>query len=91
MRRKETPGIVELDNDTWNGAVWNTSRVQEYVEKLGKCVVLIDGFAVDVTSYLGDHVRLVTFDLKFWWLIVFAAWRSKPIAKIFIQIGNGCK
>jgi stearoyl-CoA desaturase (delta-9 desaturase) len=55
MRRKET-GVVEVEAGTWNGEVWNTGQVQEYVEKLGKCVVMIDGFVVDVTSYLGDHV-----------------------------------
>ena len=56
MRRKETLGVVDVEADTWNGEVWNTGQVKEYVEKLGKCVVIIDGFVVDVTSYLGDHV-----------------------------------
>ena len=49
--------MVEVETDTWNGEVWNTRQVQEYINKLGKCVVMIDGFVVDVTSYLGDHVR----------------------------------
>lgn len=48
--------MVEMETDTWNGEVWNAVQVQEYVKKPGKCVVLIDGFVVDVTSYLGDHV-----------------------------------
>lgn len=57
MHRKEVLGVDEVKTDTWNGEVWNTGQVQEYVNKLGKCVVMIDGFIVDVTSYLGDHVR----------------------------------
>ena len=56
MHQKETLGVVE-ETDAWNGETWNINEVQEYAEKLGKCVVLIDGFAVDVTSYFGDHVR----------------------------------
>jgi len=57
MHRKGTLGLVELKTDTWNGEVWNTNQVQEYVQKLpGNCVVLIDGFAVDATSYFCDHV-----------------------------------
>jgi stearoyl-CoA desaturase (Delta-9 desaturase) len=62
MHRKEILGVVEVETDTWNGKVWNARQVQEYVGKLGKCVVMIDGFVVDVTSYLGDHVSKVTFD-----------------------------
>ena len=56
MHRKEILGVVEMETNIWNGEVWNTKQVQEYAEKLGKCVVMIDGFVVDVTSYLGDHV-----------------------------------
>lgn len=58
MHQKETLGVVELKTNTWNGEVWSISQVQEHVSKLPeKCIVLIDGFAVDVTSYFGDHVR----------------------------------
>lgn len=56
MHRKVTLGVVEVETNTWYGEVWNTRQVREYVEKPGKCVVIIDGFVVDVTSYLGDHV-----------------------------------
>ena len=56
MRQKETLGIVELEADTWNGGIWDKGQVQEYAKKVGKCVVMIDDFVVDVTSYLGDHV-----------------------------------
>ena len=56
MNQKGTLGSVEVETDTWNGEVWNMGQVQEYIEKLGKCFVIIDGFVVDVTSYLGEHV-----------------------------------
>ena len=83
MHRKEL-GLVEVKTDTWY-------EVQEYVEKQGKCVVMIDGFVVDVTSYLGDHVSRYL-SVKLWCLIfLFVAWRSQLIAKIFCQIGKGRK
>ena len=62
MHQKEILGVVDVQTDTWKGEVWNARQVQEYVEILGKCVVMIDGFIVDVTSYLGDHVSRLTFD-----------------------------
>ena len=62
MHRKEILGVVEVETDAWYGEIWNARQVQEYVEKQGKCVVMIDDFIVDVTSYLGDHVSRVTFD-----------------------------
>lgn len=37
--------------------VWNKQALDTYVQaKPGRCVVLLDGYAVDVTPYLGDHV-----------------------------------
>ena len=62
MHQKEILGVSEVKTDTWKGEVWNARQVQEYVENLGKRVVMIDGFIVDVTSYLGDHVSRLTFD-----------------------------
>jgi stearoyl-CoA desaturase (delta-9 desaturase) len=56
MHRKEILGVAEVETDTWSGEVWNARQVQEYIGNLRKCVVIVDGFVVDVTSYLGDHV-----------------------------------
>lgn len=37
---------------------WDRQALDAYVKaKQGRCVVLLDGYAVDVTPYLGDHVR----------------------------------
>ncbi|PPQ73382.1 hypothetical protein CVT26_015485 [Gymnopilus dilepis] len=57
MRRKEMLGELEAEEDeTWEGEVWNMTQVEEYVRgKSGRCVLLIHGFAVDGTEYLGEH------------------------------------
>lgn len=58
MHRKELQGIMEPEDNFWAGEVWNLNQVKEFAKtKPGNCIVLIDGFAVDVTVYLGEHVR----------------------------------
>ena len=50
------------EDDTSGGesaaAEWSLADVREYVQDKGKCVIVLDGCVVDVTSYLGEHVRL---------------------------------
>jgi len=42
---------------TWDGEVWDLNRIEDYIrENTGRCVLLIHGFVVDVTTYLGEHV-----------------------------------
>ncbi|KAF8167389.1 hypothetical protein B0H34DRAFT_681705 [Crassisporium funariophilum] len=56
MQQKDALGAMEAEKDPWQGAVWNVNQVKSYVqEKTGRCVVLIDGFAVDATTYLAEH------------------------------------
>lgn len=43
------------------GVGWSLEEVRRYVQEGGKCVIVLDGFVVDVTSYLGEHVRLLVF------------------------------
>lgn len=48
--------------DEWFGEVWTWVDVEEYVRAgrdSGRCVIVIDGFVVDVTGYLGQHVRYI--------------------------------
>jgi stearoyl-CoA desaturase (Delta-9 desaturase) len=46
------------DSNEWDGEVWDVGEVEKYSKaKSGRCIVLVDGFVVDVTSYLGEHVR----------------------------------
>lgn len=53
------------EDDTSSGdsaaAEWSLGEVRKYVQDKGKCVIVLDGFVVDVTSYLGEHVRLRAF------------------------------
>ncbi|KAF9055874.1 hypothetical protein BJ165DRAFT_1554855 [Panaeolus papilionaceus] len=55
MRKKEA-GKLEPERDFWECKTWNMDQIRMFAaEKTGRCVVLIDGYAVDVTSYLGEH------------------------------------
>ncbi|PPQ78943.1 hypothetical protein CVT25_002394 [Psilocybe cyanescens] len=56
MKRKESSDAIEPEDNSWDGETWNILQVVEFAKaKTGRCIVLIDGFAVDVTSYLGEH------------------------------------
>lgn len=45
------------DLEEWDGEIWGKGKLEEYVQsKPGRCLVLIRGFVVDATSYLGEHV-----------------------------------
>lgn len=57
MKKKESTGVVEPEDNSWDGETWNILQVIEFAKaKTGRCIVLVDGFAVDVTAYLGQHV-----------------------------------
>jgi hypothetical protein len=50
------------DSNDWDGNVWDIHMVEEYVKaKPGRCVVLVHGYVVDVTEYLGEHVCPIHF------------------------------
>ncbi|KDR85694.1 hypothetical protein GALMADRAFT_234705 [Galerina marginata CBS 339.88] len=53
MRKKEGLGTVEPESNLWDGEIWKTNQVKEFAQ--GRCIVVIDSFAVDVTPYLGEH------------------------------------
>ncbi|TFY62685.1 hypothetical protein EVG20_g6608 [Dentipellis fragilis] len=41
---------------TWDGPTWDVEQVRAYVRAHGAaCVVVVDGFAVDVTAYMREH------------------------------------
>ena len=47
-----------MESEEWSGEIWDKERLAEFVRGTpGRCVVVIDGYAVDVTKYLGEHVR----------------------------------
>jgi hypothetical protein len=48
---------TDESEDDWQGEIWDMDRLEKYQQgKPGKCIVLLDEFVLDVTSYLGDHV-----------------------------------
>ncbi|KAF8910097.1 hypothetical protein CPB84DRAFT_1958587 [Gymnopilus junonius] len=56
MQQKDRLGEIESEDGTWTGEIWNINQVKEYVQdEPGRCVLLIHGFAVDATKYLGEH------------------------------------
>ncbi|TEB38788.1 hypothetical protein FA13DRAFT_1724731 [Coprinellus micaceus] len=47
---------TDESEDDWQGEIWDMDRLEKYQQgKPGKCIVLLDEFVLDVTSYLGDH------------------------------------
>jgi len=58
MEHKTKHGVCPSDTKTWGGNVWNLEELDKYIQASpGKSVILIEGFAVDATSYLAEHVR----------------------------------
>ncbi|KAG6889990.1 hypothetical protein C0995_012950 [Termitomyces sp. Mi166 len=48
--------IQENDLNYWTGDVWNETQLLEYIQAVpGRCVIEIDGFAIDATEYLREH------------------------------------
>ena len=45
-----------VEEKEWAGPTWTETELKAYVERNGACVVLIDGYAVDVTGYTKAHV-----------------------------------
>jgi cytochrome b involved in lipid metabolism len=87
MQEKEKAKLVDLDLDvdSWDGEFWNIARVKEFTQrKTGRCFILINGFVVDATPYLGEHVSVNT------WVIsctnaykLLLAWRCGYPSKVF--------
>ncbi|KAI0368864.1 hypothetical protein BV20DRAFT_1044725 [Pilatotrama ljubarskyi] len=45
----------EEDSEEWDGAIWTASELAEHASAEGRCVLLLDGYAVDATEYLTEH------------------------------------
>ena len=51
---------MEDEESEWEGPVWNEDDLRKYVNaKPGRCVVILDGYVIDVTRYLGEHVGIL--------------------------------
>ncbi|KAH7916460.1 hypothetical protein BJ138DRAFT_1139789 [Hygrophoropsis aurantiaca] len=58
MHHKTRHGVSNVsDSDVeWEGNVWTMDEAHDHAkQKPGSCLVLIQGFIVDVTPYLGEH------------------------------------
>ncbi|KAF8481648.1 hypothetical protein DFH94DRAFT_403321 [Russula ochroleuca] len=44
-----------VEKEEWTGPTWTEAELKAHVERNGACVVLIDGYAVDVTGYMKAH------------------------------------
>jgi len=44
-----------VEKEDWTGPTWAETELEAYVKGKGACVVLIDGYAVDVTEYVDAH------------------------------------
>lgn len=44
----------------WSGPVWDMDQVLEYAENMGTktapCLMVVDGFVIDATNYMKEHV-----------------------------------
>jgi len=43
------------EKDAWTGPKWTEKELESYIERNGACVLLIDGYIVDVTGYMKTH------------------------------------
>lgn len=58
MYHKTEYGVCPSSPETWPGDVWDLDELDKYLQASpGKSVILIEGFVVDATSYLAEHVR----------------------------------
>ncbi len=53
-----TSASSDYESDQWDGECWTRQQAKEYAQKNNRCLIVLSGYAVDVTRYLGEHVRL---------------------------------
>ncbi|KAF7971683.1 hypothetical protein HWV62_20126 [Athelia sp. TMB] len=53
------PHTQSMASEPWNGELWGAETLRTYINsKPGRCILLLDGFLVDATGYLSEHVRI---------------------------------
>ncbi|KAI0778965.1 fatty acid desaturase-domain-containing protein [Trametes elegans] len=45
----------EAESTKWDGPIWTAEQAAEYANTKHRCVLLLDGYAVDATEYLAEH------------------------------------
>ncbi|KAI0714857.1 hypothetical protein C8Q76DRAFT_841427 [Earliella scabrosa] len=46
---------LEEQDDGWRGEIWTKDQLARHVAADGRCVLLLRGYAVDVTEYMKEH------------------------------------
>lgn len=54
MHHKSHHGCPPPEPEAWEGSTWGTRQLEESARQ-GKCMIIVDGYIVDATSYLGEH------------------------------------
>lgn len=49
---------LEVQDEVWSGETWTKELLAGFADAEGRCVLLLRGYAVDVTEYMTEHVRL---------------------------------
>lgn len=83
MKLKKQHGAVPGIHK-WEGPFWRREDLQDFIQTNGeKCVIVIDNFALDITSYLLEHVCKILNSFQYSADSKFIAWGIKSSAKIF--------
>ncbi|EIW64164.1 uncharacterized protein TRAVEDRAFT_158133 [Trametes versicolor FP-101664 SS1] len=45
----------EEEDDAWGGPVWTVAELAAHAQEQGRCILLLDGYAVDASEYLAEH------------------------------------
>ncbi|KAH9897743.1 hypothetical protein C8Q73DRAFT_640686 [Cubamyces lactineus] len=51
----DTASGSEEEREDWQGPIWTAEQLADYACANDRCVILLDGYAVDATEYLAEH------------------------------------
>ena len=77
---------LEEQDDEWSGHTWSREQLTAYATSKGRYVLLLRGYAVDVTHYMTEHVRLHDSHIPCLFggtLTCLLAWRCRATATVF--------
>ena len=74
----------EEDEEPWNGPVWSVADLKDKASQ-GACLLVIEGYVVDATAYLGEHVSYLFSHAQFPSHLILTAWWRVYTAQIRVQ------
>ncbi|KAI0334087.1 hypothetical protein GY45DRAFT_1296008 [Cubamyces sp. BRFM 1775] len=51
----DTTSGSQEEHEDWQGPIWTVEQLTDYARGEGRCVLLLDGYAVNATEYLAEH------------------------------------